>query len=269
MPTFTANGFSTYYEETGSGDPIVFICGLSADLQIWRFQVAELSKTHRVITYDNRGAGRTDAPDEPYTIAQMADDLAALLGHLNVERATIAGWSMGGVIAQTLAIAHPQRVGRLLLLGSFVAPDGYLNAAISNWVNVHRSNLSDEQIVRHAARLVYSPALANKPKVYEAFVYVMLSNPYRQTNHGFLRQAAALLAYGAPERLAELAILPTTVLVGEDDQLTPPYLSKQLAEAIPGARLHVLPAAHSGFVEHPDDWNAAIRQALQGPRHAQ
>jgi len=119
MPTFTSNGFSTYYEDTGSGDSIVFICGLSADLQAWRLQVPELSRTHRVITYDNRGAGRTDAPDEPYTIAQMADDLAALLGHLNVERATIAGWSMGGVIAQTLALAHPQRVQRLLLSCAF------------------------------------------------------------------------------------------------------------------------------------------------------
>lgn len=269
MPTFTTNGFSTYYEDVGSGEPIVFICGLSADLQIWRFQAMELVKTHRVITYDNRGAGRTDAPDAPYSIAQMANDLDALLDHLGIERATIAGWSMGGVIAQTLAIAHPRRVGRLLLLGSFAAPDGYLSAAISNWVNVRRSNLSEEQAVRHAARLVYSPALANRPKVYEVYIQMMLSNPYRQTDHGFFRQAAALLAYGPSDRLSELASLPTTVLVGEDDQLTPPYLSRQLAEAIPGATLHVLPAAHSGFVEYPDAWTAAIRHALQGPRRAQ
>lgn len=269
MPIFTTHGFSTYYEDTGSGDPIVFICGLSADLQIWRFQVADLSKTHRVITYDNRGAGRTDAPDEPYTIAQMANDLAALLDYLNVEYAAIAGWSMGGVIAQALALAHPQRVGRLLLLGSFAAPDGYLNAAISNWLNAHRSNLSDEQVVRHAARLVYSPALANRSKVYEAYIQMMLSNPYRQTDHGFFRQAAALLAYTAPDRLSALAAVPTAVLVGEDDQLTPPYLSKQLTELIPGARLHVLPAAHSGFVERPEDWTAAIRNALQGARQMQ
>jgi 3-oxoadipate enol-lactonase len=119
------------------------------------------------------------------------------------------------------------------------------------------------------ARLVYSPALANKPKAYEAFIQVMLSNPYRQTDHGFFRQAAALLAYGAPDRLAELAKLPTTVLVGEDDQLTPPYLSKQLVEAVPGAKLHILPAAHSGFVERPDDWTSAIRNALEGARPAQ
>jgi pimeloyl-ACP methyl ester carboxylesterase len=263
MPTFTRNGFSTWYEDTGSGDPIVFICGLSADLQVWRFQVPELGKTHRVITYDNRGAGRSDAPDEPYAIAQMADDLVALLDHLGVDRAAIAGWSMGGVIAQTLALAHPQRVARLLLLGSFAAPDGYLAAAISNWVNVRRSNMSYEQVVRHVARLVYSPALANKPQAYEAFIQAMLSNPFRQTEHGFFRQAAALLAYAAPDRLGELAA-PTTVLVGEHDQLTPPYLSMKLAQAIPGARLQVLPAGHSGFVERPDDWTTAIRDALAG-----
>ncbi len=91
MPTFTRNGFSTYYEDSGAGDPVVFICGLSTDLQFWRFQVPELSKTYRVITFDNRGAGRTDAPDEPYTIVQMANDLDALLGYLAIESASVVG----------------------------------------------------------------------------------------------------------------------------------------------------------------------------------
>lgn len=262
MATFTRNGFSTYYEDAGSGDPVVFICGLSADLQVWRFQVPELIKTHRVITFDNRGAGRSDAPDEPYAIAQMASDLAALLDHLNLDSANLVGWSMGGAIAQSLALAHPGRVKKLLLLSTFLATDGYLSAAISNWVNMRRSNMPYEQVIRHVARLVYSPALANKPKAYEAFIQVMLANPYRQTDHGFFRQADALLAYTVPAKLAEMRV-PAAVLVGEYDQLTPPYLSKQLAEAIPGAALHVLPGAHSGFAERPDEWTSAIRAALE------
>jgi len=102
MPSFSRNGFSTYYEETGSGEPVVLICGLSADLQVWRLQVPEFAKAYRVVTFDNRGAGRSDAPDEQYSIGQMADDLDQLLEHLKIERAHVVGWSMGGVIAQEL-----------------------------------------------------------------------------------------------------------------------------------------------------------------------
>ena len=261
MPTFTRNGFSTYYEDAGSGEPVVFICGLSADLQVWRFQAPELSKTHRVVTFDNRGAGRSDAPDEPYTINQMAGDLDQLLEHLGVSDAHVLGWSMGGAIAQSLARSTPKRVKQLLLLGTFTAPDGYLSAAIANWVNMRRSSMTFEQVIRHVARLVYSPALANKPKAYEAYIQVMLANPYRQTDHGFYRQAEALLSYQMTPDLAPLRV-PTTVLVGEHDQLTPPYLSEQLTAAIPGATMQVLPGAHSGFAEHPEKWTAAIREVI-------
>jgi len=169
MSTFNRNGFSTYYEEIGSGEPIVFICGLSADLQVWRFQAPELSKTYRVVTFDNRGAGRSDAPDEPYTITQMAGDLDELLDHLNIGSAHIIGWSMGGLIAQSLARSNPRRVKQMLLLSTCTAPDGYLSAAISNWVNMRRA-MPFDQVVRHVARMVYSPTLANNAKAYEALV---------------------------------------------------------------------------------------------------
>jgi len=263
MPIFQRGSYPTYYEDTGGGDPIVLVCGLSADLQVWRFQVAELSKTYRIVTFDNRGAGRSGAPDEPYTITQMANDLAALLDHLQIPTAHLLGWSMGGVIAQSFALTHPTRVHQLLLLGTFTAADGYLHEAISNWRNMRRSNMPYEQTVRHLARMVYSPNLARNPTAYEAFVQVMLANPYRQTDHGFFRQAEALLAYKAPPSLAELR-LPTSILVGEHDQLTPRYMSEELAAALPGASLQVLPGAHAGFLEYPNDYNQAILNILRG-----
>ena len=78
MPTVETGDIATYYEEAGAGEPLILICGLSADLQVWRFQIPELSKRFRVICYDNRGAGRTNAPDQHYSIAGMSEDLAAL-----------------------------------------------------------------------------------------------------------------------------------------------------------------------------------------------
>ncbi|HNO65923.1 MAG TPA: alpha/beta hydrolase, partial [Tepidiformaceae bacterium] len=145
MPYVPTRDIITYYEEAGSGRPLVLIRGLGSDLQAWSLQVPELAKHFRVITYDNRGAGRTGAPDKPYTIAGMADDLAALLDALDIPTACILGYSMGGMIAQEFALKHPARVEKLILLGTSAGLDGYSREVIRNFVSVRRSNMSREQ----------------------------------------------------------------------------------------------------------------------------
>jgi 3-oxoadipate enol-lactonase len=252
MPTVQCGEVTIYYEEAGTGDPLLFICGLGADLQIWRFQVSELSQSHRMICFDNRGAGWSGAPDEPYSVEGMAADVIALLDHLQIPAASILGWSMGGLIAQSLALSHPDRVKHLLLLGTFAEADGLLRIAINNWVNIQRPNMPYEQVVRHASRWIFSPALADNDAAYEASVQNMTNNPYRQTLHGFVRQAEALVGYKTSRQLAELR-MPTSILVGEHDQLGP-YLSEQLASQIPGSKLLVLPGAHCGFLEYPKQY---------------
>ena len=264
MPIFQRDDFSTYYEETGAGEPLVLLCGISADLQAWRFMLPELGKRFRVISVDNRGAGRSSAPDAPYTIAQMADDVLALLEHLQIPSANVLGWSMGGLIAQTVAAKHPDKVKHLLLLASGVAPDGMLKNLINNWVNIRRSDMPYEQVMRHVARLVYSPALANNEAAYEGVIQAMVKNPYRQSLHGFVRQAEALVGYTPAEGVTSLR-MPISILVGEHDQLTPPYLSEQLAEVFPHARLQRLPGAHSGFVEYPAQYAKAVIEAIDSP----
>jgi pimeloyl-ACP methyl ester carboxylesterase len=262
VPEFQRNDYVSYYEEAGSGEPLVLICGLSADVTVWRLLIPELAKHFRVVTLDNRGAGRSSAPDEPYTIQGMADDAIALLDHLQIASANVLGWSMGGVIAQSIALARPEMVKHLLLLGSFAAPDGMLKNAIRNWVNVRRSNMPYEQVVRHVARMVYSPTLANNEPAYEAFIQFMVNNPYRQSMQGFVRQAEALLEYTAPGQLSTLQV-PTSVLVGEQDQLTPPYLSEELAALLPQSNLQVLAGAHSGFVEYPALYAQTVVELLR------
>ncbi len=264
MPTLQRGDFTSYYEDAGYGEPLVLICGISADLQTWRFLVPELSKHFRVIAIDNRGAGRSSAPDEPYTIQEMANDVLALLVHLDIASANVVGWSMGGVIAQSLALTHPEKVKHLVLLGSFLAPDCMLKNTITNWVNIRRSNMPYEQVVRHIARLVYSPALANNTSTYEAYIQAMVSNPYRQTVQGFVRQAEALVGYPEPTQLTTLQV-PTSVLVGEHDQLAPPYLSEQLAASIPSSTFCVLQGAHAGFVEYPDLYTQTLLRLLCEP----
>jgi 3-oxoadipate enol-lactonase len=261
MPNFVrGEQHAIYFEEIGSGSPLILLCGISADLSVWKFLAAELSPHFRVIMLDNRGVGRTQTPDAPFTVADMAEDVRALMDHLGVESAHVLGWSMGGIIAQTLALTHPQRVKKLVLVGSFAEADGLLREAIGTWANMQRSNLPYEQIARHVAWLNYSPALANKP-VYEKFIQSIIDNPYRQSVTGFVRQAEALVSFRASPELGRLSV-PTAVLVGRDDKLAPPHLSEHLVQTIPGATLQVLPGAHAGFIEYPQQYAQAVRDAV-------
>lgn len=261
MPTVQTGDITTYYEETGSGEPLVLICGLSADLQVWRFLVPELSKRYRVICYDNRGAGRTDAPDAPYSITGMADDLAALMDQLKFDSAQIAGWSMGGLIAQAFALARPERVRKLVLMSTLGQPDGLFRVGIRNWMNIRRSNMPFEQVLRFVSQGLYSPAFYDDESRYEKVIQFMVNNPYAQKPHGLLRQGEALLGHN-PGDAAKDVRAPTLVLVGSHDTRTPPYQSERLAQMIPNATLKVLSGGHAGFVEFPAEYGAAIAEFL-------
>lgn len=262
MPSVETGNIVTYYEENGSGEPLILICGLSADLQIWRFQVPALSQHFRVICYDNRGAGRTSAPDAPYSIAGMAEDLAALMDHLGIDSTHLVGWSMGGLIAQALALAKPERVRRLVLMSTMAHTDGLERVALRNWINIRLSNMPFEQYVRQISQGLFTAALYDDESRYETIVQRMANNPYAQTQRGFLRQAEALLAH-QPGDAARGIRTKTLILVGEHDPRTPPYLSKRLAKLIPDSTLRILRGAHSAMIEFPDEYNAAILTFLE------
>ncbi|HYR96314.1 MAG TPA: alpha/beta hydrolase [Candidatus Binatus sp.] len=123
MSVAKVDSIDLYYEEHGSGDPLLLIMGLAADSTAWMFQVPDFAKRYRTIVFDNRGVGRSSKPPGPYTIHQMADDAAALLETLGVQRAHVVGVSMGGMIAQELALRHPARVRGLVLSCTYPEPD--------------------------------------------------------------------------------------------------------------------------------------------------
>lgn len=254
MPKAPTRDIITYYEEAGKGEPLLLIMGLGGDLQGWALQVPELAKHFRVITYDNRGAGRSSAPDRPYSIRQMAGDAAALLDHLGIEKAHVLGFSMGGYIAQELVLNYPNRVGRLALLATAAAIDGYGRAVVRAMMDIRRSNMSREQVVRALAPFLYSPELLDDEDRYERAILNSVNNPYAQSDVGFLRQAEAILGFDAADRAAGIKH-PTLVAVGKDDILVPPRNSEKLASLIPGATLKKLSGGHIGCIEYPREYN--------------
>lgn len=261
MPKAPIRDIVTYYEEAGSGDPVVLIMGLGGDMQAWALQVPELAKHFRVIAFDNRGAGRSSAPDKPYSIAGMAEDVAALMDHLGIPKAHILGFSMGGYIAQELALKYPDRVNKLILLATAPAIDGYGRNVVRSWIDIRRSNLSREQIVRHTATWLYSPELLDDEERFERAILNSVNNPWAQVDHAFIRQANAVLAFDAADRLANLKH-ETLVVYGADDILVPPRNSKKLAELIPNSKLLELPGGHVGVIENAAAYNEAFLEFL-------
>ena len=133
MPKVHANGIEIFYEETGTGEPLLLIAGFACDHTNWSRMIPFLAPRYRVIAFDNRGVGQTSVPNTPYSIAQMAQDAAGLLDVLGLNQVHVAGHSMGGQIAQELTLARPQQVRTLTLLATCVKMDERGKAVIESW----------------------------------------------------------------------------------------------------------------------------------------
>jgi pimeloyl-ACP methyl ester carboxylesterase len=266
MPFATANGIRLYYEWHGAedGTPVVLVMGLGGDTTAWPLQLAGLAPHHRVLVFDNRGAGRSDAPDAPYTSRSMADDLLALLDVLGVERVHLLGLSLGGTIAQETALAAPARVASLQLHATWAGPHPYLEALVGA-VRTVRRQLDPESFYRALSVWLFTPeCFVRQPELVEMVVQRAAHNPHPMPLHAYLRQTQAALGHDARERL-HLVRCPTLVAVGAQDLITPPVLAEELASRIPDARYRVLPAVgHGAIWEAPATFNALCLEFLGG-----
>ena len=258
MPLASVNGLDLYYEETGSGPPLLLLAGLSGTALGWAMLLPALAEHFRVIAFDNRGAGRSSAPPGPYTTREMADDAVALLTHLGIERAHVIGQSMGGLIAQELALAHPQRVDHLVLYSTYARPRPAIHDPwLKNWVEASERGNPD-QLATLLMPWFLTPAFMAQPDQVEAAIAEWVADPYPAPAQGVAAQAAACLSHDTLSRLGQIAA-PTLVLVGAEDIVTPVACAQELAEGIPGARLHVLErGGHTPDVEYPE----AVAEAM-------
>jgi len=260
MPYAALNGIRIHYETYGQGDPVLLINGLSAPAANFLYQVRDLSPHYQIITVDNRGVGETGvAEGDVYPTARLADDAAGLLRHLGIPRAHVLGTSMGGTIAQELALRQPELVRSLVLACTWVRGDGRFLHTPRSWVALCRKVSVEERFREVLYPWVYTPAFLELPGAVEEALKRALAYPYQTAPEGIERQAAGLFAWNGT-RVKDLKKIrvPTLVLVGRDDILTPPAFSRDLARLIPKARLKVIPGAHAFFIEEATAFNRAV-----------
>jgi pimeloyl-ACP methyl ester carboxylesterase len=258
MPAVRINGITMYYEIHGEGIPLVLIMGLRRNLEWWYRQIPALAGHFKVIAFDNRGAGRTDKPDSEYSIRLFADDTACLMDALGVPEAHVLGVSMGGYIAQELAIACPGKV-KSLILGC--TGSGGRRAALMQPERLTKftanEGLTPAEILRKDMDIYFSDAfMANQPDDVENFVSVSLK--YYQPADAFLRQFAACREHDTTDRLGAIRA-PVLLATGDDDPLVPAQNTLILKELLPASRLEIFPRCrHVFFIEEADRFNRLV-----------
>jgi len=248
----TANGLRLYYEERGGGFCVLIIPGIPAVVSDCRPLLEQLSGDFRAIAYDNRGSGQSDKPDEPYSTALFADDAASLLERLGVERAHVVGFSMGGMIAQELAIRYKDRVDRLVLACTHSGLR-HSEPPTPEAAEAFQHDTDSWSVrIRALARFAFAPGYPERePSDFEAFVAKKVLD--EQPLFAYRHQLMASVRHDAHDRLEQIES-PTLVLTGSEDMVIPASNSVRLAAAIPNARLAVIDGAgHLFFVEKPEE----------------
>ncbi len=262
MGTMAANGVELWVEQAGQGADVLFISGLADEGACWVDQVAGLKDRYRVTTFDNRGVGRSSTPGGPFAIADFAADTAALMDSLGLERAHVVGSSMGGAIAQELALAHPERIASLVLNGTWCRGDRFLHEIFRNWMWSAQKADSIRDFLITVNLWCFSPRIWNEGTM-DDWIAEAQASPYAQSVDAFCRSAQALIEHDTADRISAIDS-PTLVTVGELDLALPIRFSEELARRIPNARLVVIPAAgHQPFQEVPDDYNRLLTDFWQ------
>jgi 3-oxoadipate enol-lactonase len=254
VPTAALDGLDLYYEERGSGRPLLLVAGIPAIASDWAPLAERLSGSRRVIAFDNRGSGRSTVTPGPYSTALLAADAVALLDHLGIGRADVFGMSLGGMIAQEIALTRPDRVDRLVL--------GCTHCGVRHAAPMPRETgrafamETDDWALRMRSLVRFAFARGVDPALLDRFVEKKAHDV--QDPEGYRSQIAAALSHDTWDRLPRIE-RRTLILTGDDDQVIPAASSDVLHERIPDSLLYVVAGAgHLFFVERPDETVRAL-----------
>lgn len=267
MPQLQSNGINIYYEEQGSGEPLLLVMGFTVSVVGWHWNTPLFAKSFRTVAFDNRGVGRSDKPDVPYSMAMFADDTAGVLDALNIERAHVFGISMGGMIAQEFALRYPQRV-KTLILGCTNC--GGPNAVLSKDPDVlnmlgNIASVDVQQAALIMTKVAVTPWFMQK-RMDILLELNQLSAQHPTPKHGMVQQMQAIAGHDTYDRLPQIT-MPTLVITGKEDGLVPPENSVTLAQRIPNADLTLLAnASHLFNIELPEATVDTVTRFIQRRR---
>jgi 3-oxoadipate enol-lactonase len=255
MPIASVNGIEINYELEGDGDEtIVLVNGLADDLETWVFQMEDfMNAGYRVLRFDNRGVGKTSAPEGPYTSRMLADDAKALVDSLGISGFHLMGVSMGGMISQEYAINHGQDLKSATFACTYAAPGPFCSRMFSMWHDMAPVN-GVPFIMRDVTLWAFTvPFFQEREDELKEFEAGMAEMP--MSIEAYLAQLHVIQTHDTTDRLDRIAGYPTLVLAGEEDILIPVRLSKRLHEAIPGADWLTSKGGHACMWEHPAEFN--------------
>ena len=256
MPRVKANGITMNYEQQGAGEPLVLIPFLAADNACYAFQVADYAKHFTCISIDPRGAGETDKPVGTYSMELFADDVAALMQTIGVQRAHVSGLSLGAATGLWVAAKYPQLVKSLSLHSCWTKSDPFLKAVLGGWQSIAKG-LGDvtEMVIQGIFPWCFTPELyAAKPDYIDQLAAFVRSRP-NQPFDAFIRQSNAVIAHDAATQLVRIKA-PTQITFGRHDMVTSTRFADAMKSGIKASELLVFEnCAHAPIYESVAEFN--------------
>ena len=264
MPKIKANNITINYDVQGTGEPLVLIPYLTGDNACYAFQVAEYSKEFTCITFDPRGAGETDKPEGTYTTELFAEDAAALMQALGIERAHISGLSLGAATGMWLAVKHPDKVKTLSLHSAWTKTDPFLKAVVESWQVLAKGfgNVQD-LVIRGIFPWCFTPELYSEQQEYmQSLADFVRSRPLQPVD-AFILQSNAVLAHNVEDQLEKIKA-PVQITYGQMDLLTSLRFGSKIKEAIPNAEVVVFEGcAHAPIYQNVAEFNQRTLEFLR------
>lgn len=261
MSLIHTNGAQIFAQSTGNGSPILLICGMASDVSSWTPITPLLEGSNTIISFDNRGAGRTKTDSQNWTIDDMVADVLAVLDHHNIKRAHIVGHSMGGMIALRLAHKFPERVGSLVMMSSLNAPSQKGIMFFEQMVELYGTKMPIEDWFALLFHALFSPPFFNDPAQVQAAGLSAASYPFRQSSENLKAQTSALATI-MPIDITKITT-PTLSLIGENDSTVLPHRAHASLKALPNITFKTLAnAAHSVHWEAPQEVTNEIKDFI-------
>lgn len=245
-----SQGAKIYYQERGTGEPLVLIMGFGADGNTWEKHLSVYEKHFRCLVIDNRGVGLSDQPEGPYTTALMAMDTIAVMDDAGVDKARVAGISMGGAIAQELCINYPDRVTALVLISTWPRFNNYAKTVYENLKRLRKTSQPDHFMELLQLWIFAAPYYEKNLAELQEGQANAAANDTPQTSEGFDGQLDACIQHDAVSRLPQIKV-PTLITIGLQDIFTPPAFSRILHQGIEGSQMIEFP--NGGHVHHWED----------------